>query len=494
MLKIILPISFVLVLFALSLKPNNPQVIGVTSSNYFQTIPPEDPLITNHKITPTFGSWLNRLEILEGTTTIANTSTKLSLKKNQYYSLSDQDLITINSSSLAQLNYYEGTSIRSLGTSKFIYTIPSLNTSLKLSSGIFYLQFKPIKDTVETFTLLTPHTIATSSGQPLLVEVTSNKTNIYYPETQKSAQIASKLLPFLSFNQNADKQKSVSLKYGELVRANCPNCPKFTDKITFNPVATFSASLFKSANSTILNLPTISSLSGEGFLRSQVNTDFGTFPLTCIGGAKSSTKIVTDTANDDDCTNNCSTMPLADFVNRNHGFAGMNGSYFCPASYPSCESKKDSFDTLAFNSRLGRYINSNNNVYSVLPFWVFFHDGSSRVLSQTLSWGRDTNISGGMAGNPLLVSGGKSVLNTANLDQKQSTASFGVNAIVETANTYYFCHLQKATIAQSAKVYEILGASSAMNVDGGGSAALYAGGYKVGPGRNIPNALIMVRR
>ncbi|MBI4090347.1 MAG: phosphodiester glycosidase family protein, partial [Candidatus Kerfeldbacteria bacterium] len=32
----------------------------------------------------------------------------------------------------------------------------------------------------------------------------------------------------------------------------------------------------------------------------------------------------------------------------------------------------------------------------------------------------------------------------------------------------------------------------AMNLDGGGSSALwYRGSYKVGPGRNVPNALVM---
>lgn len=34
----------------------------------------------------------------------------------------------------------------------------------------------------------------------------------------------------------------------------------------------------------------------------------------------------------------------------------------------------------------------------------------------------------------------------------------------------------------------------ALNLDEGGSTALWYGGYKTGPGRNIPNALLFVKR
>ena len=44
---------------------------------------------------------------------------------------------------------------------------------------------------------------------------------------------------------------------------------------------------------------------------------------------------------------------------------------------------------------------------------------------------------------------------------------------------------------QFAYVFKTLGAKSAMNLDEGGSTALYYNGhYLAGPGRNIPNAII----
>lgn len=41
-----------------------------------------------------------------------------------------------------------------------------------------------------------------------------------------------------------------------------------------------------------------------------------------------------------------------------------------------------------------------------------------------------------------------------------------------------------------ANVFKALGAKYALNLDGGGSIALYNGGYKAGPGRQLPNAIV----
>ena len=37
-----------------------------------------------------------------------------------------------------------------------------------------------------------------------------------------------------------------------------------------------------------------------------------------------------------------------------------------------------------------------------------------------------------------------------------------------------------------------MGVQNALNLDSGGSTALWSGGYKVGPGRNIANAVLLV--
>jgi exopolysaccharide biosynthesis protein len=41
---------------------------------------------------------------------------------------------------------------------------------------------------------------------------------------------------------------------------------------------------------------------------------------------------------------------------------------------------------------------------------------------------------------------------------------------------------------------QTLGARDALNLDGGGSAALYIdGSYRVGPGRLLPNVVVLIR-
>ncbi|PJE62049.1 hypothetical protein COU87_01310 [Candidatus Roizmanbacteria bacterium CG10_big_fil_rev_8_21_14_0_10_39_12] len=51
-----------------------------------------------------------------------------------------------------------------------------------------------------------------------------------------------------------------------------------------------------------------------------------------------------------------------------------------------------------------------------------------------------------------------------------------------------------ATVAESAYVIHALGIQNAMNLDSGGSTALWSSGYKAGPGRNIPNAILFIAK
>ena len=52
--------------------------------------------------------------------------------------------------------------------------------------------------------------------------------------------------------------------------------------------------------------------------------------------------------------------------------------------------------------------------------------------------------------------------------------------------------IHNATVGESAKVLATMGIQNALNLDDGGSTALWSGGYKVGPGRDLPNVLLFV--
>jgi exopolysaccharide biosynthesis protein len=212
--------------------------------------------------------------------------------------------------------------------------------------------------------------------------------------------------------------------------------------------------------------------------------------VSLIAGDLGSTKVLVDTASDSDCHDNCPVLPLATYVSRNGAYAGINGSYFCPASYPTCAGKTNSFDLLLMNKNK-HYFNSDNNVYSNNP-GVIFGGGYVRFVSAVSQWGRDTGIDSMLSNYPLLVQGGNITFG-GNDDPKQG--SKGARSFVANrGNTVYIGVVSNATVAESARVMKALGMENALNLDSGGSTALWSGGYKVGPGRDLPNVILFVRK
>lgn len=228
----------------------------------------------------------------------------------------------------------------------------------------------------------------------------------------------------------------------------------------------------------------------SGFSVQSVSTDNGNFTVYMVAADLNSTRVVVDTASDSDCSNNCPTLSLSDYVSRSGAFAGINGTFFCPAEYPSCAGKTGSFDLLVMNKNK-HYFNSDNNVYSTNPA-VIFYGNSSRFVGQALEWGRDTSVDAVLSNYPLLVSGGNVVYGgggDAKFSQKGPRGFVAVKG-----STVYIGDVLNASMTDSAKVLKALGMDNAMNLDEGGSTALWSGGYKLGPGRNIPNALLFIRK
>ncbi|OGG24052.1 hypothetical protein A3A79_02550 [Candidatus Gottesmanbacteria bacterium RIFCSPLOWO2_01_FULL_43_11b] len=237
-----------------------------------------------------------------------------------------------------------------------------------------------------------------------------------------------------------------------------------------------------------VNVPQSNTPPGSGYSRQSVSLDIGTYLVSMVAADMGSTRVIVDTASDNTCTNDCPVLSLADYVSRNGAFAGVNGSYFCPADYPSCADRKNSFDTLLMNKNKV-YFNSDNNVYSTVPA-VIFLSGSMRFVGKSLDWGRDTSPDGVIANQPLLVSGGNVVFGG---DDDPKKGSKGNRSFVANRGaTAYIGVVHSATVAESARVLQALGMENALNLDDGGSTALWSGGYKVGPGRNLPNVILFV--
>jgi len=254
---------------------------------------------------------------------------------------------------------------------------------------------------------------------------------------------------------------------------------KEKDRIT----SSFSSSIIDNAN-------IVSSVSppGAGYQRQQVGVLESSFVVDVVAADLSSTRIIVDTASTSDCRDNCPVLSLSDYISRNGAWAGVNGSYFCPASYPSCAGRANSFDTLLMNKNKV-YFNSENNVYSNVPAAIFL-PGSIRFVGRSLEWGRDTGVDGVLANQPLLLSGGNVVFGG---DGDPKKGSRGTRSFVGSkGGTAYIGVVHNVTVAEMAHVLAALGLENALNLDSGGSTALWAGGYKAGPGRNIPNAILFV--
>lgn len=239
------------------------------------------------------------------------------------------------------------------------------------------------------------------------------------------------------------------------------------------------------------NVPAIKEAPASGYRRQSVETQYGTFLVDVLAADLSSTRVQVETASADDCKDNCPVASLADFVGRSGGYAGINGPYFCPAEYPSCAGKTNSFDTLLMN-KTKKYFNSDNNVYSTVPA-VIFSGNSARFVGASQEWGRDGGVDAVIASQPLLVSGGEVRFGGDGDPKKGSrgTRSF----IGASGNTVYIGVVRGATVAEVAHVLKAMGIQNALNLDSGGSTAFMSGGkYLAGPGRATPFGIVLVRK
>lgn len=226
------------------------------------------------------------------------------------------------------------------------------------------------------------------------------------------------------------------------------------------------------------------SLPGSGYSRQKVSTERGEFVIAMV--VAPGARAVVETASESDCSDNCPTKSLAEHIAASGGFAGINGAYFCPPDYPRCQGKVNSFDTLAVNGRTKAVLNRANNVYSTVPL-VAAYGGNLSFYDQTVQWGVDTSSGGAIANYPRLLRDG-SIASTEE-NGKGTRGFIGVKdgAIV-------IGHVYAASFGDTAAVLKTLGLQNALNLDGGGSSALwFEGGYKVGPGRGLPTAIVLVR-
>jgi len=242
-------------------------------------------------------------------------------------------------------------------------------------------------------------------------------------------------------------------------------------------------------------------LKNASWRKTTVNTTKGKFAvqIVSVNLLNPKLKIYTLTGNPTDCKNNCRVSPLKNYVDRVKGFAGINGTYFCPSTYASCVGQTGSYYWMVYNSLTRTFVNTYQNKFNSGPLLAFDSENHWHFWRQAKDWPGlakfeeqyETRLKALFSSGPALVVEKKLVVKFSELDTKQRTVKGPRCGIgFKSTNMYVLC-ASSATVMDLGYIMQALGMEYAINQDGGGSAAIvFAGQYRMGPGRNIPNALI----
>jgi hypothetical protein len=293
-------------------------------------------------------------------------------------------------------------------------------------------------------------------------------------------------------NFKTQKPQAVSvIRPSDIPATATPNLETPTPQPTFTPLSTAIATIVPTIKPT--QAP-VSGPPGSGLSTINVATEKGNFTATVLSLDLGSTRVITDTGNDSDCQTSCNVFNLQTYVSRNGGFAGVNGTYFCPITYPDCSAKTNSYDFSVYNTRLNHWINHGMLSWNSRAM-VYFDGGGAHYLQNANSFSGGLNA--GLTNFPGLIDNGNVQIddNQSGLDPKQVAVGTKVGIGVRGTNNIMVVVALNVNMQQFAYVFKSLGASGALNLDTGGSTALYYGGHYVyGPGRDIPNAIIFASK
>lgn len=241
----------------------------------------------------------------------------------------------------------------------------------------------------------------------------------------------------------------------------------------------------------VASLPPLPPPPSSGYTYTTVSTEKGSFGVSLIKLPLSQVRVKTTSASGDDCKDNCPTKPLHEHINDNGGFAGINGAYFCPPDYSSCGGKVNSFDYALYHSSKGRWINKGALGWSKTGLMTF-KGGSAEFYKKSTDYGGGS-VDAGVSNYPSLLKNGEVVVKDGDMTSYQKVK--GTRGAIGTGGeNIYLAIIYNATVEETAYAMRALGAQNALNLDGGGSSAMYIDGrYVVGPGRSLPSAIVLTR-
>ncbi|MFA5936061.1 MAG: phosphodiester glycosidase family protein [Patescibacteria group bacterium] len=228
----------------------------------------------------------------------------------------------------------------------------------------------------------------------------------------------------------------------------------------------------------------------------RIVTSRGAFDAEIVTLHKNRFEMITDTGNTTDCTNNCTVKSLGEYVAENAATIGIHGTYFCPPEYADCAGKTNTFLWPVYNSAAGVMINASSLPVHEGPMYATTKDGQSFFYHRTKDLQNIANVAAAISNYPSLIENGQIVVESeARLAETNPTTKSIRGGIGFNDRFIYLVIVHSGTVTDLAYVMRTLGATNALNLDGGGSAALwYEGAYIVGPGRALPNAVLFKQK
>lgn len=206
------------------------------------------------------------------------------------------------------------------------------------------------------------------------------------------------------------------------------------------------------------------------------------------------------TATNYDCADDCPAKSLKDYVSESKAVAAIHGAYFCPPDYADCQNKKNYYFYPFYNSLNQKLINEGEIKWlqgSILALdennkYYLFPNGRDFKSVSDFEANNKVKLKVLISNNPALVQNGKNIVSSASLDSKQLTTKALRGGLGFKGKIMYWFVASKATVPDLALIATSLGLESALNLDGGGSSAMYyQNKYLVGPGRLLPTAIVV---
>ncbi len=195
---------------------------------------------------------------------------------------------------------------------------------------------------------------------------------------------------------------------------------------------------------------------------------------------------------------------LGKFVLENNGLAGINGTYFCssagcgPANYYFYPVYDTSEEVLVNESELKYWTTGPIMAWDENNKFYYFKDSREFVGVENFENTYGLKLQAAIGNKPRLIEKRMNLLIEWDIDEKQKNAKAWRNAIAykdsplkNGLGTIYLVVAQNATVPDLADIMKVMEVDYALNLDGGLSSALfYNDEYMLGPGRNVPNAIV----